>query len=390
MTRNRFRALTAGLTVLLLAAVSGCALGTTDAGPPPPPIPVESDTPAAPADAPSAASTPTSRVHFPWQPGKPELGIQVFWADTSKDTDQTVQLKINRMIDYVLALDANSISISFPFNTAGPSASAVSDGSDTPSPARLAMAVRSAKAAGLRVTVRPTLDESSLTAVSAKEWRGTIHPSSPAAWFQSYDAFLAPYLKEAQQDKVDTFVIGTEFTSMQPDPRWAETVNQAKTIYSGELTYAANWDSYVADPINIPVSRIGVDAYPPLKNVPDSAGIQQLVDGWNSWLDGKATGPLPNALFYEVDAPAENGAYAHPGVWGNGGGNRNLTTQANWFAAACQVAKDRHLSGLYWWRYDLHQDPQTADPQHDRSDSWLGRPAAQTIRTCFDSWATGG
>lgn len=383
----------AGLTLLLLATVSGCRTGMADAGPPPPAIPSEIDDPTTgptpSGTSPAASHSPSTRVHFPWKPGQPEMGIQIFWADTENDTDQTLHIKINRMIDFVLALDANSLSISFPFHTDGPTASKVSADGGTPTAEHLSEAIRAAKTAGLRVTLRPTLDESTLTAVSAKEWRGTIRPSNPGNWFKTYDDFLAPYLKLAQQEKVDSFVIGTEFTSMQPDPHWADTVNHAKALYSGELTYAANWDTYVQNPINIPVSRIGVDAYPPLKTLTDDATIQQLVDGWNQWLDGKSTDKLPNTLFYEVDAPAENGAYTHPGVWGNGGGARNLKTQANWFTAACQVARQRNLSGLYWWRYDMHQDPAAADPQTDRSDSWLGRPAAQTIRSCFDAWATG-
>ncbi|MHA6763454.1 glycoside hydrolase family 113 [Streptacidiphilus sp. PAMC 29251] len=336
---------------------------------------------------PTAAPTPTSTVATPWKQGRPQLGIQVYWGDSSADSDSTLRLKADRMIAYVTSLDANSISLSFPFHTPGPHADTVAAGSDTPSPRRLDIVVQRAKAAGLRITLRPLLDETTLVAAGPNQWRGSLQPADRTAWFASYTRFLTPYLALAQRDGVQSFAIGSEFSSLQGDKRWAGLVRSARAVYRGELTYAANWDSYVDTAVGVPVDRIGVDAYPPLKKLGDNAGIAQLVAGWNSWLDRKTSGPLPDSLFYEVGAPAEKGAYQHPGVWGNNADRLDLTVQQNWFKAACQVARGRDMAGLYWWRYDLHQDPAAADPLHDRTDSWVGRPAADAIRSCFAAWA---
>jgi len=374
--RRSVRIAVALLGLLLTTATAGCA-GQSGSAATPPPVPTT---------AASVAPSPVSQVRFPWTPGKPQLGIQVYWSDTTADSASTVRLKAARMVSYVRSLDANSITISFPLFTTGPDADSVFGNSTTPSPTRLDSVVRIAQAAGLRITLRPTLDEASLVAASANDWRGNIEPASPSAWFASYSAFLTPYLELAQRDGVQTFVVGTELTSLQHDSGWSSVVSSAKSLYQGELTYAANWDSYVEDSIPIPVARIGVDAYPPLKNLGDNATVDQLVAGWNAWLDQKTTGSLPNALFYEVDAPAVDGAYGEPATYGYSG-QRNYQVQVNWFKAACTVARQRDLSGLYWWRYDFQQDPATADPAHDRSDSWIGRPAAQTIKQCFDSWA---
>jgi hypothetical protein len=373
------RAVLAAFGLLLMVAVTGCA-GQQSASAPPPPVPT---TIAAPAPS---SRTSQNQVRFPWKPGKPQLGIQVYWSDTTADSASTVLLKAARMVAYVRSLDANSITISFPLFTTGPDSSSVFGNSTTPSPARLDSVIRTAQAAGLRITLRPTLDEASLLAASPNDWRGNIEPDSPSAWFASYSAFLAPYFELAQKDRVQTFVVGTELTSLQDEPGWASLVSKAKALYKGELTYAANWDSYVEGSIPIPVTRIGVDAYPPLKNLDDNATVGQLVAGWDAWLDQKTTGSLPDTLFYEVDAPAVDGAYGEPATYGYGG-QRNYQVQVNWFKAACTVARQRDASGLYWWRYDFQQDPATADPAHDRSDSWVGRPAAQTIKQCFDSWA---
>ena len=384
---GRFRGALAGAAVLLLAA-TGCsapgpgksASGTATTASAATASPTPRTTRTAPA-------TPAGKVAFPWQPGRPQLGIQVFWGDTPKDSDSTIRLKAERMISYVTSLDANSITISFPFHTSGPEASEVNSGSDTPSPARLDITVRLAEAAGLRVTLRPLMDETSLVAAGPNNWRGNIEPADRSAWFASYQDFLTPYLELAQRDRVQTFVIGTEFSSMQNDPRWSGVISAARADYQGQLTYADNWDSYVEQSASMPVDQVGVDAYPDLTDLGDNATVPQIVAGWNAWLDQKTTGPLPDSLFYEVDAPAEQGAYQHPGSWENAGPTLDLTVQANWFKAVCQVAQSRDLAGLYWWRVDMQQDPAAADPQHDRTDSWVGRPAADIIRSCFSGWA---
>ena len=244
-----------------------------------------------------------------------------------------------------------------------------------------------AQAAGLRVTLRPLLDETSLVAAGPNFWRGNLAPTDPSAWFASYESFLAPYLSLAARDKVPSFDIGSELTSLQTDPRWDTVVSGARSLYFGQLTYSDNWDVYVQQRVTIPVDQVGVDAYPNMPSLGDDATLGQLVAGWNTWLDKWTSGPLPDSLFYEVGAPAQKGAYKHPGSWGTANSSDlDLAVQQNWFDAACQVARDRKMAGIYYWRYDMQQDPATADPIHDRTDNWVGRPAAQTIRSCFDAW----
>jgi hypothetical protein len=88
-----------------------------------------------------------------------------------------------------------------------------------------------------------------------------------------------------------------------------------------------------------------------------------------------------------VGAPAEDGAYHHPGVWGSAGGRLNLAVQERWFQAVCRVARARRMAGVYWWKLDFHTDPAAADPQRDVHDSFVGRPGERAIRSCFAAWA---
>ncbi|WP_331621867.1 glycoside hydrolase family 113 [Streptomyces sp.] len=327
-----------------------------------------------------------AKVADPWQPGDPQLGAQVLWY-AGNETDATVRAKALRVVDYMVGKDMNSLAISFPFGTRAPQANEVAATAATPSVRHLAILMDVAAAAGLRITLRPLLDERTLMAEDPLAWRGSLAPTDRDAWFRSYESFLAPYLSLAARHHARTFVIGAELTSLEDDSRWRGIVSAAGKLFPGEISYDANWDDYVSRRISLPVNHLGVDAYFPLKTLGDDASVSAIVAGWQKWLDRKSTGKLPRILLSEVGIPAEDGAYHHPGVWRDAGKPLNLAVQKTWFAAACQVARDRDMAGLYWWNIDFHADPAAADPRTDVHSSFLGRPAESAITSCFRAWA---
>ncbi|ONH37360.1 glycoside hydrolase family 113 [Protofrankia sp. BMG5.30] len=378
---------TAGATLaavfVMTIAGTGCAAAPQDRTPafhPAAPPPVTAT--AGPQTRAGAGAGPT--VAYPWQPGRPELGVQVYWDDNPDEPVELVRAKARQIVDYVVDLEANALCVSFPFFTDTARSNAVHGGRTTPTPERLGILLDEARRSGLRVTLRPTLDERTLTAANPLDWRGTIRPGDRDAWFASYRRFLTPYLALAARTGVATVVIGTELSSLEGDPRWAELAAYARTLFGGETGYAFNWDVFVHTAVRMPVDRVGVDAYPELP-LSDDASVAELAAGWHSWLDRRARGQMPSLLLYEVGAPAQDGIYRHPAN-PNNGGPVNEVVQQRWFAAACQMARERSLAGLYWWRVDFHAGPATVDPLRDRHESFAGRAAEQTIRDCFSGW----
>jgi hypothetical protein len=372
------RTLAAPAAAVLAMTLGGCSPGGSTTDPAQPgrnggTPSVQSSTPARPA------------VTFPWTPGRPQLGMHVYWVDNPKDSDEVIRAKTRRLVDYVTKLDVNSIALSFPIYTDGPRASAVRAAAGTPTPDRVASVLEEFRRSGMRTTLRPLLDERSLQAVDPKGWRGDIRPSSRDRWFASYGQLIVPYLRVAQTMGTKTFVIGAELNSLEGDPHWQTLVAHARQAFHREIGYSLNWDSYISRPLRVSVDRVGVDAYFPI-DADDDAPVGALVKGWQRWLDQRSTGPMPRTVFDEVGAPAENGGYRHPGVWGTAGHPLNLLVQQRWFAAACQVARARKIAGLYWWKLDFHTDPAAADPTGDHHDSFVGRPAERTIKTCFTAW----
>ncbi|GAB2706369.1 hypothetical protein GCM10010442_26380 [Kitasatospora kifunensis] len=336
--------------------------------------------PTAPASAQPVDQGP--KVAHPWQAGGPEWGIQVYWLDDPADADDYVQGKADRIVKYVVGLNANSLAITFPFYTAGLNANSVTAHPTTPSPDRLAILVDTARRAGLKVTVRPTLDETSLTD-AAGDWRGTIAPTDRAAWFASYESFLQPYLKSAQKHGAAVFTIGTEFNSLEGDPHWQGVIDDAKQYFHGDVGYDANWDNFAKGDIAVPAESQGVDAYFPAKSATDDSPVSTLVSSWNTWLDKKGKGPLPAVTLSEVGIPAQQGAFSKPGDFYT---KRplNETVQAQWFTAVCQVAAQRQLNGLYYWSLYFGTDPTLPVDDNTPRMDFAGRPQSEAaIRQCF-------
>lgn len=326
----------------------------------------------------------TAKVAKEWKEGMPQWGVQLYWEDNPDHPLEYVEKQAKLHSDYLVGLHANSVSVSFPFFTGHLESTKISRGDKTPTPERLARVLQIFHNAGLRTTVRPLMDEATLDTDDGG-WRGNIEPGDRDAWFASYTEFVTPYLKAAAEEKSATFVIGTELNSLEGDPRWDALVDDAETLFAGEVAYDANWDAYVRGPVTMPVNHLGVDAYFPVK-VPDDASVDTLVDGWNEWLNKKATGPLPKITITEAGIGAMNGAYHAPGDFTTKRAV-NPQVQANWYKAVCRVVQERRMSGVYWWSIYFDDDPNDApdDKVASRLD-FAGRPLTEkAVKSCFTS-----
>ncbi|GGJ19567.1 glycoside hydrolase family 113 [Streptomyces brasiliensis] len=325
-----------------------------------------------------------ARVDKEWKKGMPQWGVQLYWEDNPKHSVEYVEQQARVQANYLVGLHANSVSLSFPFFTGDITSTKITAGDKTPTPDHLARVLRIFHEAGLRTTLRPLMDEGTLD-IDNFEWRGTIKPADRGAWFASYEKFLTPYLKAADQEKAATFVIATELNSLEGDAHWDSLVSDAEKLFGGEIAYDANWDNYVAGPITMPVTHLGIDAYFPVK-VGDDASVNTLVKGWNDWLDKKATGPLPKITVAEAGIAAMNGAYHAPGDFYTKRAV-NPKVQATWYTAVCQVVQERRMSGVYWWSIYFDDNPNKApdDKKQSRLD-FAGRPQSEkAIKACFTS-----
>ena len=313
-----------------------------------------------------------------------QLGIQLYWH-TSGTTDQ-VDSAAAKVLDYIVGLGANSVSLSFPVYTDGVHPTKVYGvPGSTPSPATLDLVIKAAQARGLRVMLRPLFDETNIDDGKG-DWRGTIEPPSISGWFASYREFLTPYFQLAQQDSVNYFDIGVELDSLVSDhSEWASLDEYAAGIYHGEIDYSDNWSDWLLAQSPEPAAHIGVDAYPDL-DLPDDTSSSELTTAWEHWLEQRSYSVLENTVLQEVGVAALSGAYHHPAAFGSTGSALISAIQINWFDAACDAARSLDMPGIYFWDVDSYADP--AQGPTSAAGSFIGR-GDQAIKACFASGWSG-
>jgi hypothetical protein len=347
---REFLAVLVGVTVL----VGGCT-GLADLK--------ALQTPSVPS---SSSRTPSLPLSSSRQPGLPALppttafqrGIDVdFYTYPGQDVATAAAVTMG----YARSLHANAIAISFPFFMTSRQAAGVQSGTATPTPEQLATVIIAARRMGMRVTLRPLLDEKALGGS-----RANFLPMNEAAWFASYRKFLVPYLAVAQQLHVSEFIIGAEFTRFSRSSHWKKLDRSIYPIYHGQLGCSDNLQFQHG---GCGTARQLVDAYQPL--------LPPLAAAWRSY---GATFPRGTVLA-EVGIAAVHGAWIKPWQIHWPDSVLDSAMQAQWFTDACDAAKAGHLGGIYFWALGL--SVQQTGPTRANASLWAHSAGASAISRCF-------
>lgn len=137
--------------------------------------------------------------------------------------------------------------------------------------------IRKAKAAGIKIMLKPQV-------YIPGSWPGGLDFATEAdwkAWEASYEKYILEFVEMAESYQVELFCIGTEFkqSSINRPDFWRQLIQKIHTQYSGQLTYAANWDEYQTIQFWDELDYIGVDAYFPLVNK-ETPSVAQIVKAW--------------------------------------------------------------------------------------------------------------
>jgi hypothetical protein len=131
---------------------------------------------------------------------------------------------------------------------------------------------------GLEVMIKPHIwfDSGSYT--------GDFGLSAEEDWLEfenSYYDYIMQFAVISEQLNAPLFCIGTELTRFVAErPQfWFNLIKDVRQVYSGKLTYAANWDSFTRIPFWNELDMIGIDAYFPLCK-DQTPSIKAVVRGW--------------------------------------------------------------------------------------------------------------
>ena len=85
-------------------------------------------------------------------------------------------------------------------------------------------------------------------------------------WEETYTRYIIDFATLADSLEVELFCIGTEFRKavVERPEFWQQLIREVKAVYTGKITYAANWDNFENVSFWKELDYIGIDAYFPL------------------------------------------------------------------------------------------------------------------------------
>ena len=202
-----------------------------------------------------------------------------------------------------------------------------------------------------------------------KGWRDEIKFETKEdwdRWFVDYSKLMLQYAKVAEAGGADIFCIGTELLdSVKKQPsKWRELIAEIRKIYSGKLTYAANWDEeYKAVPFWDALDYIGIQAYYPMKvdGEVSKESLKKAIKPYLDTLSGVSRRLDKKVMFTELGYRSIVNNYEKPWAWPT---DWDIFTrvyseenQAMAYDALMSSAFGQEwFAGGYIWEYDFNED----------------------------------
>jgi hypothetical protein len=278
----------------------------------------------------------------------------------------------------IKALGASSVTL-VPYGfTRAPAEPTVSWTGSDETDDRVARTIREARRLGLATVLKPQL-------WSHGTWTGDIAFADEAAfrqWMASYRLFILHHARLAEQEHADLLVIGTELgglTSRQA--AWRELIRDVRRVWSGPLTYAANWGEEV-ERIAFwnDLDYVGVNFYYPLISKAGEtprAGSPRLRE-LERTLENLSKRHRRPVLFTEVGYAASASAALEP--WKEFNAPFDPQMQARCYEVVFQsFYRKPWLAGLSWWKWPSPGRGSSEDP----SFSPLGKPALAVLERWY-------
>lgn len=253
---------------------------------------------------------------------------------------------------------------------------------------RVARTIREARRLGLATVLKPQL-------WTRGRWTGEIAFTDRAAfrlWMASYRGFILHYARLAELERADLLVIGTELggltlpgpSGLSGETEWRALIREVRKVYSGPLTYAANWGrEFETLGFWDELDFLGVNFYYPLAAPGEQprAGSPRLKE-LGRMLEGMSRKHRKPVLFTEVGYAASAAAAAEP--WKEETAPLDPAMQARCYEVVFQsFYRERWLAGLYWWKWPSPGRGSAEDP----SFSPLGKPALQVLERWYGNAA---
>jgi len=219
------------------------------------------------------------------------------------------------------------------------------------------------------------------------EWRGDLILKNENDWTileTEYEAYILKLAKVADSLEVDLFSVGTELKqfAIKRPLFWKQLIQKVRTIYTGPLTYAANWDEYNKLSFWQDLDYIGVDTYFPINKM-KTPSLKKTLKNWKSIQKQlRKFSRKENRKILLTEFGYRNISYAGKRPWTHDKGEihtPNYQAQVNLYEAFFQTFWNKSwVAGGFSWRWFSH-----TLSDKDTSFSVQGKPALAILQKWY-------
>ena len=255
-------------------------------------------------------------------------------------------------------------------------------------------AMRQAHAQGLRVLLVPHLW------VETGQWRGQIDPGSDEAWSTwaaAYGAFLLAWTEVAREGGADMLSVGVELGSWltgRRAPSFFPILTDVRRVFSGPLTYSANWDDVDDTAILGALDVVGINGFYPLAQQ-SGASLTELMEGGRRVAEHVrrlgATWNKP-VVFTELGYTTRTDPAVRPWEWPDGMKQVRVDELAQaqaYLGLLAPLLDEPAFGGFFVWR--VYADPDDVSQEAEWGFSPRGKLAELVVRDAYTArWAAEG
>lgn len=188
-------------------------------------------------------------------------------------------------------------------------------------------------------------------------WRGEITFQDEASWqrfFTAYKRWIVVQAQMAERGGAHLFSVGIEYKgTLHREKEWREVIQAVRKVYSGKITYAANWDSFRRVPFWDAVDFIGIQAYFPVAQQADPPA-SVLRKGWNRVLQDLETFSKKHSksiVFTELGYNRSTWAGVRPWSYEQGGLNAEAVKLRCMRVALEAIKPARFIESVFLWKW---------------------------------------
>ncbi len=293
--------------------------------------------------------------------------------------------KAEQSLEYIKDMGANSVAVvpySFTRYPKKPHPIPVAKRAGSENDESVIQSSEHAQALGLSVVLKPQIW------VGRGMWTGDIEMQSDADWklfFKHYSHWISHYAMMSEIYGWEVLCLGTELvqTTLKRESDWRKLIRNTRSLYSGSLTYAANWgDEFENITLWIELDFIGLNCYYPLSKK-DNPSDRDLKKGFEAVIDKidkvhkRYNKPV---VFTEIGFPCIKRPWKEPHKdWGDFEHNTDHQRRCYETVFVC-IHEKPWCKGILWWKY-----PSDLEHQQRRKTGFTphGSPAENVVAKWF-------